>query len=159
MIETLLGGLLGGLLRLAPEVMTILDKKDERKHELAMFDKQLEADKQKGAQALAEGAQVQDTARITGGLAALMEGIKGQSQLTGVKWVDAVNQTVRPFATYILLFLYVGAKCATMYSLHHSGIAIPTILQMSYGPEDEAMLSGCLNFFFLNRIFDKQKTQ
>jgi hypothetical protein len=155
LIETIFGGLLGGLLRLAPEVMTILDKKDERKHELAMFDKQLEADKQKGEQALAEGAQAQDTARIAGGLSALVEGIKGQSQLTGVKWIDGITQSVRPFVTYWLLLLYIGAKASTMWVLYHSGGTIPQVLQNAYGPEDMSMLAGVLNFWFLSRVFEK----
>ena len=42
MIETLLGGLLGGTFRLAPEILKWLDRKSERGHELAMQDKALE---------------------------------------------------------------------------------------------------------------------
>ena len=42
MIETLLGGLLGGAFRLAPEFLKWLDRKGERGHELAMQDKALE---------------------------------------------------------------------------------------------------------------------
>jgi len=45
MIETLLGGLLGGAFRLAPEVLKWLDRKGERGHELAMQDKVLEFEK------------------------------------------------------------------------------------------------------------------
>ena len=45
MIETLIGTLFGGLFRLAPEVLKWMDAKNDRAHELAMFDKQLEADR------------------------------------------------------------------------------------------------------------------
>ena len=38
MIETLLGGLLGGAFRLAPEILKWLDRKGERGHELAYVD-------------------------------------------------------------------------------------------------------------------------
>ena len=41
MIETLLGGLLGGAFRLAPELLKWLDRKRERGHELSMQDKAL----------------------------------------------------------------------------------------------------------------------
>lgn len=157
MLETLFGGALGGLLRIAPEIMKFFDRKNERAHEIAMFDKQLEADRQRGEQAIREGELAQDTARISGGLEALMEGIKAQGQLTGVRWVDAMNQTVRPLVTYILLSLYVGAKCATMYLAYQGGVTLPQVLENSYNEADVAMLSGCINFFFLNRIFDKQK--
>jgi len=54
MIETLLGGLLGGVFRLAPEILKWLDRKGERGHELAMQDKALEFEKLRGAQRMAE---------------------------------------------------------------------------------------------------------
>jgi hypothetical protein len=54
MIETLLGGLLGGAFRLAPEILKWLDRKGERGHELAMQDKALEFEKIRGAQRMAE---------------------------------------------------------------------------------------------------------
>ena len=54
MIETLLGGLLGGAFRLAPEILKWLDRKGERGHELAMQDKALEFEKIRGAQRMSE---------------------------------------------------------------------------------------------------------
>lgn len=54
MIETLLGGLLGGAFRLAPELLKWLDRQGERGHELAMQDKALEFEKLRGAQRMAE---------------------------------------------------------------------------------------------------------
>ena len=62
MIETLLGTLFGGLFRMALEVLKWVDRKDERAHELAMFDKQLEADKLKGDQAQQLAATQADAA-------------------------------------------------------------------------------------------------
>ena len=60
MIETLLGGLMGGAFRLAPELLKWLDRKGERGHELAMQDKALEFEKLRGAQRMDEiGAQAQ----------------------------------------------------------------------------------------------------
>jgi len=37
MLESLFGGLLGGLFRLAPEILKFLDRKSERKHEIALL--------------------------------------------------------------------------------------------------------------------------
>jgi len=156
MVETLLGGVLGGVLRLAPEVMKWLDRKSERAHELQMFDKNLEADRLRGDQAIRVGELEQDTARITGGLGALMESVKAQGQMTGIGWIDGITQSVRPFITYLILVLYLGAKGSTMYVLYTSGVAIPQVLQNAYGPEDMAMLSGVINFWFLSRVFEKR---
>ena len=63
MIETLLGGLLGGAFRLAPEILKWLDRKGERGHELAMQDKALEFEKIRGAQRMA-AAVMRCTARV-----------------------------------------------------------------------------------------------
>lgn len=156
MLETLLGGLVGGVLRVVPEVMSFLDKKNERAHEIEMFDKQLEADKQKGEQAIREGELNQDTARITGGLSALMESVKAQGQMTGIAWIDGITQSVRPTITYLILALYLGAKGSTMWVLYHSGTSLPQVLQNAYGAEDMAMLSGVINFWFLSRVFEKR---
>ncbi len=54
MIETLLGGLLGGTFLLTPEILKRLDRKGERGHELAMQDKALAFEKLCGAQRMAE---------------------------------------------------------------------------------------------------------
>ena len=54
MIETLLGGLLGGAFRLAPEILKWMDRNGERSHELAMQDKALEFEKLRGAQRMGE---------------------------------------------------------------------------------------------------------
>ena len=54
MIETLLGGLLGGVFRLAPEILKWMDRNGERDHELAMQDKALEFEKLRGASRMAE---------------------------------------------------------------------------------------------------------
>ena len=54
MIETLLGGLLGGAFRLAPEILKWMDRNGERSHELSMQDKALEFEKLRGAQRMSE---------------------------------------------------------------------------------------------------------
>jgi hypothetical protein len=53
-----LGGVFGGIFRLAPEVLKFFDKKNERLHEMAMFSRQCELEQIRGQQKLAEiGAQ------------------------------------------------------------------------------------------------------
>lgn len=42
------GGLIGGLFRLAPEVLKYFDKKNERQHEMAMFSRQCELEQIRG---------------------------------------------------------------------------------------------------------------
>ena len=48
MFETLLGGVFGGVLRLAPELFKLFDKKNERAHELRMLEAEMEFAKIRG---------------------------------------------------------------------------------------------------------------
>ena len=91
MIETLLGGLLGGAFRLAPEILKWLDRKGERGHELAMQDKALDFEKLRGAQRMAEIGASADAAWNTGAIEALREAVAAQGQQSGVRWADALS--------------------------------------------------------------------
>jgi hypothetical protein len=48
MLESLFGGLLGGLFRLAPEILKFLDRKSERSHEIALLKTEMEFAKVRG---------------------------------------------------------------------------------------------------------------
>lgn len=157
MIETLLGGAIGGVLRIAPEVLKWLDRRGDRAHELALFDRQIESDrnKQSGQTAAieAQSALVLDA----GGMSALVESIRGQSTRTGIRWVDALNTSVRPVVTYWLLLLYAAAKTVAVWMLVQSGASNFSVLEAVYTPDDQAMLSGILSFWFVGRVWDKKK--
>lgn len=106
MIETLLGGLLGGAFRLAPEILKWLDRKGERGHELAMQDKALEFEKLRGAQRMAEIGAAAEAAWNVGAIEALREAVTAQGRPSGVTWIDALSASVRPVITYWFMGLY-----------------------------------------------------
>ncbi|WP_240127035.1 hypothetical protein, partial [Thermomonas alba] len=112
MIETLLGGLLGGAFRLAPEILKWFDRKGERSHELAMQDKALEFEKLRGAQRMAEIGAGADAAWNVGALETLREAVAAQGQRAGARWADALSASVRPMITYWFMALYCAAKTA-----------------------------------------------
>lgn len=153
---TLLGGLLGGLLRLAPEIMSWLDKKSDRSHELSMMDKQIEIDTLRSNQRVAEiesqGGITLDTAAIE----ALKASVQGQSQLTGIKWVDALNSTVRPFITYwwVIVLYSIALGAQYLFLVTHT-TPVDAILQL-WGPEEKSIVAGIINFWFLDRVIRKR---
>lgn len=160
-LETAIGGVLGGALRLAPEVLKFFDRKNERKHEITLLDKNLEADRLRGTQRENELKLTADAAQVTNGLQALMEAIRGQGQLTGVKWVDALNQSVRPVLTYGIALPYVAGKFLVFVALLWAGNAldasmVKTAIDATYTGADMGILAGVLNFWFLGRVFDKR---
>ncbi len=155
MIETLLGGLLGGAFRLAPEFLKWLDRKGERGHELAMQDKALEFEKIRGAQRMAEIGASAESAWNTGAMEAFKEAVAGQGRLSGVKWVDALSSTVRPMVTYLFVLMYAGVKLSTFVGSVQTGMGFGDALLAAWTEADQALLAGILNYWFLNRTIEK----
>mgnify|MGYP000146046464 CR=1 FL=1 len=157
MIETLFGTLLGGVFRMAPEVLKWLDRKDERKHELAMLDKQIDADRLK----LEAGQKLADTQaeeRITlADLQAMIEATKAQAVQTGVKWVDALSSLMRPTITFWwVIVLYTGALVAQFLVLVQQGDSgVQAILHL-WGPDERAIVASIVAFWFVDRSLRKR---
>ena len=156
MIETLLGGLLGGAFRLAPEVLKWVDRKGERGHELAMQDKALEFEKLRGAQKMSELGAAGDAAWNTGAFAALNEAIASQSLSSGVQWIDGLSSSVRPVITYLFMGLYCSAKGAAFAAAMHAGAGWGAAVQAAWSEADQALWAGLLQFWFLTRIFERR---
>ena len=155
MIETLLGGLLGGAFRLAPEILKWLDRKGERGHELAMQDKALEFEKLRGAQRMSEIGAVADAAWNVGAIETLREAVRSQGEKTGVRWADALSSSVRPVITYWFMALYCAAKTATVAAAVTGGAGWGVAILYAWTEADQALWAGVLNFWFLGRVFDR----
>ena len=155
MIETLLGGLLGGAFRLAPEVLKWFDRKGERGHELAMQDKALEFEKLRGAQRMSELGAAANGAWNTGAIETLRDAVRAQGEKTGLGWADALSSSVRPVITYWLLALYCAAKTAAFAAALYAGSDWGTAVMHAWTEADQALWAGVLNFWFLGRVFDK----
>ena len=158
MIETLLGGLLGGAFRLAPEFLKWLDRKGERGHELAMQDKALEFEMSRGALRMAEIGACADSAWNTGAMEAFKEAVAGQGRLSGVKWADALSISVRPVLTYLFMALYCTAKATAFFAALNAGAGWGSAILHAWTEADQALWSGVLNFWFIGRVFDRKAT-
>jgi len=157
MIETLLGGALGGLFRLAPELLKWLDRVGERTHELAMQDKALAFEQLRGAQRMEEVVAQNQGAWNTGAFGALREALAGQGQPSGVAWVDALSTSVRPVITYWFMALYCAAKTAVFIAALQGGTQWTVAVQASWTDADQALWSGVLNFWFIGRVFERAR--
>lgn len=149
MIEsTILGGLLGGIFRLIPEFLKFVDRKNERAHELAMQAANLEADKAKYANQLATSKMETEASMFNQAVTALQEALRGQFQLTGNKWVDGLNMTVRPVLTYSFFGMYAFIKI--------NALVMGAPFASVWTPEDMGLFAGIMNFYFLGRVFDRR---
>ncbi len=146
----------GGLMRLLPEVFSFLNKKTDNSHELAMMDRQLELQKSKSADDR-ETIQVQGNIDQTLALLdAQKAAIEGQMQKLGIWWVDALNFLVRPLSTYFFLCFYGLVKLA-MIVIAMRAVDPWTAIVQCWGVPDSGILTGILGFWFVGRVFDKQK--
>jgi hypothetical protein len=158
MIETLLGGLLGGLFRMAPEVLKWRDRQGERSHELSMQDKAIEFEKIRGAQRMSEIGASADAAWNSGAIDAFKEAIAAQGRPTGVPWADALSSSVRPIITYWLMALYCAAKTVAFVAALNAGAEWGAAVLAAWSEADQALWAGVLNFWFLGRVFDRVRS-
>jgi hypothetical protein len=156
---TLLGTLLGGAFRLAPELLKWLERKDERKHEQAMFDKQLEADKLKLAAAQRLEETRGENAATLGDIEAMIAATQSQAVQTGIKWVDALNSLVRPTLTFWwAVVLYTVALAAEFYVLVWvlKVDKAAAVLEL-WGADEKAIVASIISFWFVDRSLRARK--
>lgn len=150
-LESLAGGIVGGLMRLAPEVLKVLDRKNERKHETEMTKLSIEQIKVQGSIRMDEKAADVTLAQI----GTMTEALRGQAQMAvaGGKVSSFISSLVRPLVTYWLLGLYSFAKVAQIRAAHAVSGDVFTAVQSAYSVDDMALFSGILTFWFVNRIY------
>lgn len=163
MIETIgggiLGGLLGGVFRLAPEVVKYFDRKSERSHELAMFERQCELEEVRGQIKLQEINATRESVIDSGVVDALNNAIQQQSEMVkaaGPGWVANLSASVRPVITYYLLALYGAVKACFMLLAFDSGIPLAEAVAKNWTVDDATLLAGVVNYWMIDRTLGKR---
>ena len=154
----ILGGLIGGIFRLAPEVLKYFDRKSERDHELAMFDRQCDLEKVRGQIKLDEIGAQRDAAVDMGVMDAFNTAITQQAEMAKAAggWAAALSASVRPVVTYWVLFLwsFVHVWFAVNSWMHGSP---PTeVFKTMMTADFSALLSGTINYWFLDRTLKQR---
>lgn len=156
MIETLLASLLGGAFRLAPEALKWLDRKGERSHELAMFDKQLAADKLR-VEAQQKVIQLESDAAINASeLQAIIAATEAQAVRSGVKWVDGLSALMRPLITFWwVIVMYSVSLAARFWVLVAEGTPNVEAIIALWGADEKAIVASIISFWFVDRSLRK----
>lgn len=149
----LLGSIFGGLFRLAPEVLKFLDRKNERQHELSMFDKQCDLEKQRGAQKLQEIGAQHGMAVDVGVLDALKGAIDQQAEMvkTAGGWVASLSASVRPVVTYWVLGIWSFVHIWFAWNAWLQGMPSVEVFKTAMSPDFAALVGGTINYWFLDR--------
>lgn len=155
MLETLLGGVFGGVLRLAPEIFKILDKKNERAHELRMVEAEMEFAKIRGEIAMRQTEAAMTMAEVDA-IGKAFEEQSRTAQAAG-KFVAAISALVRPTVTYAFLALYAAVKVAAfLIALDQNGNWKEVLLTM-WGDDDLAVFNMVISFWFVGRVYERNK--
>lgn len=154
----LLGGIFGGVFRLAPEVLKFFDKKNERQHELSMFDKQCDLEKVRGQQKLAEIGAARDAAIDVGVMEAFNSAIQQQAEMVKAAggWAASLSASVRPVVTYWVLLIWSFAHVWFAVSAWSNGLPPAEVFKQIMSPDFAALLSGTINFWFLDRTLKQR---
>ena len=154
-LETLGGGLLGGLFRLAPEVIKIFDAKNERSHELKMLEAEMAFAKLDAEREMHRTDSAMTIAELDAMGAALKE--QGQTARSAGWFVAAISALVRPLVTYWFVVMYSVVKIVGIYLAVRSGGLWTEVLVTSWNSEDMAILTMILTFWFVGRVYERSK--
>jgi hypothetical protein len=154
-VFTILSGIFGGLLRLVPEVLKFFDAKNDRKHELDMQDKALQFQKLKGSQKVEEITTQGQADYAKGSLDALVTAIRGQETPSGIKLIDGFSKIMRPLITFQwVVLLYPAVIVASFILAIQSGVPVSEAIKNSFGPEEKAIVSFIIDFWFVGRVLE-----
>lgn len=171
MLSVLISMFGGGLMRMLPEVFHLFTKRTDNAHELAMLEKQFQLETTRNAQ-----KYTHETTRDAGRAAAVQadnihaetlamidaqrEALSAQVQKIGIKWVDALNFSVRPVTTYFFLSLYGLVKLSALVSALLGAadwLGRLAAVRGCWDANDLEILAGILAFWFVGRVFDKRQ--
>jgi hypothetical protein len=158
---SVLGGLLGGVFRLAPEILGWMDKKNERAHELAMFERQTDLAKVQGDMRLREATATAEAGIDQGVLVAMRAAVDQQVDLVkaaaGSKWAGFIagfSAMVRPMITYWILAVWSGMH---IWLAINAGMNAQETFKLVMSVDFLAIVSGVINYWFLDRTLAKRR--
>lgn len=153
-VETLLGGVFGGLLRLAPEVLKLWDRKAERDHELSMVSLEHDFAKTQAEVALRIGHQQVQVREFE----AIAQASEEQSRTSvAAGWlIAAINALVRPLTTYLFLGCYFLVKAALYSMATQQGGAWQQVIVSLWTADDATILFMIISFWFVGRVYERK---
>jgi hypothetical protein len=155
----LLGSIFGGVFRLAPEFLKFLDRKNERMHELKMFELQTDLEKIRGAQKLEEIGMQRELAIDTGVLGAFQGVINQQTEMVkaaGKGWVASLSASVRPLVTYWVLAVWSFIHAWFAFTAYANGATALQVFDTMMTPDFAALVAGTINYWFLDRTLQRR---
>lgn len=148
---TLLGSLLGFVASAFPEILKLQREKEERKHQLAMFDRQVELQKLGHIQKL-------DELNVTADIKETEQLYNYANRDSGVRWVEGLQASVRPVITYAFFGLFAAVKLTSLVTLAQAeGLTFTSVLQAIWDGETQALFATVMSFWFGGRAIQRAR--
>lgn len=155
MIEIL--GLLGGAAtRLFPAILGFFKEGRDLKYELLRMEKEHDIEVLRGKNRLNEIQGMAQASIDTNWSQALATAIDKQTTVTGDKWLDRINVSVRPILTYWwCVVLYTANKILFAVSAYQAHMGLETYGPILFSEFDKAVVGSIIGFWFVDRALRK----
>ena len=144
-LESLMGSALGGVLRIAPELLKFFDRKGERAHELAMLSREMEFARLRGEITMRQTEAAMSIAELDAMGQALRE--QGATAQAAGRWVAGISA-------------HSAAKGAVVSFMSMAREQLGNwreVLLSTWTAEDMAILSMILTFWFVGRVWERAR--
>ncbi len=142
---TLLASIAGFISSLIPEIIKYFKDMNDKKHELNVFDKQIQYNKQGNTQAL-EAINIKYELAEQASLYSTYK--------TGIRWIDMLNGSVRPILAYSFFIMYMTVKYMQYKAISASAHLIEH-LDIIWNVDDQAIFAGIISFYYGQRTFKR----
>jgi hypothetical protein len=151
-VSELLSLLGGGLLRLAPLLLKFFHEGRDLKYELLRMDKEAELERLRGQNRQQEIAAMTAQAVDTRWADGLVEAVRAQGQITGDKWLDRLNVSVRPIITYWwCICLYTIYKSLMIWVGVTERLPLAQLAPLIATDFDRGVVGSIIGFWFVDR--------
>jgi hypothetical protein len=147
---TIFASLLGFVSSALPKLADFWQDRNDRKHELAIIDRQMEQLRLGHQQRVEEIAVQADIAESQ----ALYKHDASLNSRSG--WVEALRASVRPILTYLFFILFAAVKISVLWVLvFDQGLQIAEALPVIWDQETQALFAAVMSFWFGSRALRK----
>lgn len=143
---TLLASIAGFISSLIPEILKFIKDKNDKNHEVCIFDRQIEYSKHNNINYTTEKAIPTNVVERS---------FSVDITKPTACWVDALNGTVRPMLAYCFFIMYSTVKFIQYKALSVSIATLVQYLDIIWNLEDQAIFAGIISFYFGQRTFSK----
>lgn len=148
---TLFGTLLGFFGSAFPDFLKLFRDRQDRAHELAVMDRQMDLAKLGHSQRLGE-VRIQSQALEA-------RALYHHARRTKIAWVDSLAGSVRPVITYAFFGLYALVKVAqwhVIFQVSENPTWLEVIVHL-WQDEDQALFAAVMSFWFGHRALSKRR--